>query len=105
MKFITTMKSSLGAIYNKVAVRKEGLKEYVRRKCDDIPPQRRFRIVATAFVVFALLALFVFGRSIYNIYNGTHSSPDFGNIKMMPMPDKGDEPKIENIYGSESSME
>lgn len=79
--------------------------EYVRRKCDDIPPQKRFKVVAVAFVLFALLALFVFGKSMYNIYNGVHSNPDFGNIKQMPMPDKGNEPVINYLYGSEDTVE
>ena len=89
MKF-KTLKEKIGLLYNKVSSRKESAVEYVRRKCDDIPPQKRFRVVAVAFVLFALLALFVFGKSIYNIYNGVHSNPDFGTIKQMPMPDKGD---------------
>lgn len=100
-----TLKEKIGLLYNKVSSRKEGAVEYVRRKCDDIPPQKRFRVVAVAFVLFALLALFVFGKSIYNIYNGVHSNPDFGTIKQMPMPEKGDNPTPEIFYGSEDAME
>lgn len=92
-------------LFNKVAQRKEGAVEYVRRKCDDIPPQKRFRVVAIAFALFALLALFVFGKSMYNIYNGVHCNPDFGNIKQMPMPEKGNSPAINNFYGSEEPVE
>lgn len=92
-------------LFNKVMQRKEGAAEYVRRKCDDIPPQKRFRVVAVAFLLFAMLALFVFGKSMYNIYNGVHSNPDFGNIKQMPMPVKGESPAINNFYGSEEPVE
>lgn len=92
-------------LFNKVAQRKEGAVEYVRRKCDDIPPQKRFRVVAVVFLLFAMLALFVFGKSMYNIYNGVHSNPDFGNIKQMPMPEKGDSPAINDFYGSEEPVE
>lgn len=92
--------NKIGLLYNKVSSRKESVVEYVRRKCDDIPPQKRFRVVAVAFALFALLALFVFGKSIYNIYNGVHSNPDFGTIKQMPMPEKGDNPTPEIFYGS-----
>lgn len=102
---IKSLKEKIGHIYNKVSSRKESALEYVRRKCDDIPPQMRFRIVAVAFALFALLSLFVFGKSMYNIYNGVHSNPDFGNIKQMPMPDKGDNPTPEIFYGSEDAME
>lgn len=102
---IGLLKEKIGHLYNKVSARREGAVEYVRRKCDDIPPQKRFKVVAVAFVLFALLALFVFGKSIYNIYNGVHSNPDFGNIKQMPMPEKGDNPTLEIFYGSEDAME
>ena len=102
---IKSLKEKIGLLHNKVSSRKESAVEYVRRKCDDIPPQKRFRIVAVAFAMFALLALFVFGKSMYNIYNGVHSNPDFGNIKQMPMPDKGSEITINNLYGSEKSVE
>jgi len=97
--------NALHSLYNKVAQHKESSKEWLRRKCDDIPPQKRFRIVAVAFVLFALLALFVFGKSMYNIYTGVHSNPDFGNIKQMPMPDKGDSPQISDLYGFENAMD
>lgn len=102
---IRLIPDALRSLYNKVAQRKEGAVEYVRRKCDDIPPQKRFRIVAVAFVLFALLALFVFGKSMYNIYHGVSNSPDFGTIKQMPMPDKGDEPVTADFYGSEEPVE
>ena len=71
---LKTLKEKIGLLYNKVSSRKENAVEYVRRKCDDIPPQKRFRVVAVAFVLFTLLALFVFGKSIYNIYNGVSIS-------------------------------
>lgn len=100
-----TLKEKIGLLYNKVSSRKESALEYVRRKCDDIPPQKRFMMVAIAFVLFALLALFVFGKSIYNIFNGVHSNPDFGTIKQMLMPEKGDKPTQEIFYGSEDAME
>lgn len=102
---IKSLKEKIGHLYNKVSSRQESAVEYVRRKCDDIPPQKRFRIVAVAFALFALLALFVFGKSMYNIYNGVHCNPDFGNIKQMPMPDKGDKTDTNILYGSENSME
>lgn len=102
---IRRLKEKIGLLYNKVSSRKESALEYVRRKCDGIPPQKRFRIVAIAFVLFALLALFVFGNSIYNIYNGVHSNPDFGTIKQMPMPDKGDKTDLNILNGYEDSME
>lgn len=102
---IKSLKEKIGHLYNKVSSRQESAVEYVRRKCDDIPPQKRFRIVAVAFALFALLALFVFGKSMYNIYNGVHCNPDFGNIKQMPMPDKGDKTYTNIFYGSENSME
>ena len=102
---IRLIPDALRSLYNKVAQRREGGVEYVRRKCDEIPPQKRFRIVAIAFVLFALLALFVFGKSMYNIYHGVRSHPDFGSIKQMPMPDKGTEPVITDLYGSEEPVE
>lgn len=102
---IGLLKEKIGHLYNKVSARREDAVEYVRRKCDDIPPQKRFKVVAVAFVLFALLALFVFGKSMYNIYNGVHSNPDFGNIKQMPMPDKGNKPVINDLYGSENTVE
>jgi len=102
---IKSLKEKIGHLYNKVSSRQESAVEKASRKCDDIPPQKRFRIVAVAFALFALLALFVFGKSMYNIYNGVHCNPDFGNIKQMPMPDKGDKTYTNIFYGSENSME
>ena len=43
---LKTLKEKIGLLYNKVSSRKESAVEYVRRKCDDIPPQKRFRVVA-----------------------------------------------------------
>lgn len=77
----------------------------MRRKCDDKPPQKRFRIVAVAFVLFAQLTLFMFGKAMYNIYHGVRSHPDFGSIKQMPMPDKGTKPVITDLYGFEEPVE
>lgn len=110
---IKSLKEKIGLLYNnigllynnKVSCRKESAVEYVRRKCDGIPPQKRFKVVAVAFALFALLALFVFGKSMYNIYNGVHSNPDFGTIKQMPMPDKGNQTDSNIFYGSEDPME
>lgn len=102
---IKSLKEKIGLLYNKVSCRKVSAVEYVRRFCDGIPPQKRFTVVGVAFVLFALLALFVFGKSMYNIYNGVHSNPDFGTIKQMPMPNKGDKTYSNIIYGSEDSME
>lgn len=102
---IKSLKEKIGHLCNKVSDRKVGALKYVRRKCDDIPPQKRFRVVAIAFTIFALLALYVFGKSMYNIYNGVNSNPDFGSIKQMPMPDKGDKITINDFYGSEKSVE
>lgn len=99
------LKEKIGRLYNKVYAHKEGMVDYVRRKCDDIPPQRRFRVVATAFAIFALLALFVFGKSMYNIYHGVRSTPSFGSMTTLPVPEKGDETNLNLFDGSESIME
>ena len=54
-------------LFNKLVQRKEGAVEYVRRKCDDIPPLKRFRGVAVAFLLSASRALFVFGKYMDNL--------------------------------------
>ncbi len=47
---IKTLKEKIGLLYNKVSGRKESAVEYVRRKCDAIPPQKRFRVVHGSFI-------------------------------------------------------
>lgn len=37
---IKSLKEKIGHLYNKVSCRKESAVEYVRRKCDGIPPRR-----------------------------------------------------------------
>lgn len=59
------------AIYNKVWGKpKSALGAYLRRKCDDIPANRRLTLITVLLSLFIITAFFVFGNACYRIGRG-----------------------------------
>lgn len=87
------------AIYNKVWGKpKSALGEYLRRKCDGIPANRRLTIITVLLSLFIITAFFVFGNACYRIGRGQalmeRIEPEHIEGLELPPLDNGDTPDI-----------
>lgn len=91
-------------IYNKMWGKpKSVVGEFLRRKCDSIPENRRLMVVTVLLSLFVLTAFFVFGNACYRIGRG-HAAVeriDTGHIEGMTLPDSdGDSPDMVQLKRS-----
>ena len=63
------LSKSIGhSIYNNVwSVPKGAVGNFLRRRCDGIPENRRLAVIAVPLSLFILIAFFVFGNACYRI--------------------------------------
>lgn len=66
------LSKSIGrSIYNKVwSVPNGAVGNFLRRRCDGIPENRRLAVIAVLLSLFILTAFFVFGNACYRIGRG-----------------------------------
>lgn len=97
MKLFSSLRSAIhnSAIYNKVLGKPKGIVgNYLRRKCDGIPEERRLLVVAVMSALFVLTAFIVFGHACYRIGRG-HTLTEQMEIRHiegldLPVPDNSD---------------
>ena len=70
---------------------------------DGLPPETRRRIVLGMFAVFAVLALYTFGRAVYDIGRHDDSRMETGHAGQveLPTPTEKDNHLIPYLYGTE----
>ena len=61
------IKKSFWGVYWKLHDQKKRLMERLKGYLDGLPPKTRKRIVLTMFAAFAVLALYTFGKAVYDI--------------------------------------
>ena len=64
------IKKSLWSAYRKLHDQRKRLVERLKGYLDGLPPKTRKRIVLTMFAAFAVLALYTFGKAVYDIGSG-----------------------------------
>ena len=74
-------------IYNKVwGVPKVTVGNFLRRRCDGIPENRRLAVIAVLLSLFILAAFFVFGNACYRIGKGDAAKYRIEHIKTLDIP-------------------
>ena len=77
----------------------ERLKGYL----DGLPPKTRKRIVLAMFAAFAVLALYTFGKAVYDIGNGGNKGMEIdhaGRVEL-PVPQETNNHLILYLYGTD----
>ena len=97
---------SLWRVYWKLHDQRKRLVERLKGYLDGLPPKIRKRIVLTMFAAFAVLALYTFGKAVYDIgrNDGSRMETDHaGRVELSVKPDKNDHftPYYNNIYGTD----
>lgn len=97
---------SLWRVYWKLHDQRKRLVERLKGYLDGLPPKTRKRIVLTMFAAFAVLALYTFGKAVYDIgrNDGSRMETDHaGRVELSVKPDKNDHftPYYNNMYGTD----
>ncbi len=97
---------SLWRVYWKLHDQRKRLVERLKGYLDGLPPKIRKRIVLTMFAAFAVLALYTFGKAVYDIgrNDGSRMETDHaGRVELSVKPDKNDHftPYYNNMYGTD----
>ena len=97
---------SLWRVYWKLHDQRKRLVERLKGYLDGLPPKIRKRIVLTMFAAFAVLALYTFGKAVYDIgrNDGSRMETDHaGRVELSLKPDKNDHftPYYNNMYGTD----
>ena len=97
---------SLWRVYWKLHDQRKRLVERLKGYLDGLPPKIRKRIVLTMFAAFAVLAIYTFGRAVYDIgrNDGSRMETDHaGRVELSVKPDKNDHftPYYNNMYGTD----
>ena len=84
------IKKSLWSAYWKLHDQRKRLVERLKGYLDGLPPKTRKRIVLTMFAAFTVLALYTFGKAVYDIgrNDGSRMETDHdGRVELSVKPD------------------
>ena len=84
------IKKSLWSAYWKLHDKKKMLVARLKGYLDGLPPKTRKRIVLTMFAAFAVLALYTFGKAVYDIGSGGNGGMKIdhaGQVELSVKPD------------------
>ena len=86
--------------------KRKQLKERLKGYLDGLPPKTRKRIVLTMLAAFAVLALYTFGKAVYDIgrNDGSWMVEDHaGQVELSIKPEANDHftPYYNNMYGTD----
>ena len=94
---------SLWRVYWKLHDQRKRLVERLKGYLDGLPPKIRKRIVLTMFAAFAVLALYTFGKAVYDIgrNDGSRMETDHaGRVELSVKPDNNHN-VIPYLYGTD----
>lgn len=80
------IRKSLWGAYWKLHDQKKELTVWVKRRLDGLPEKTRKRIVLVMFAVFALLALYTFGKAVYDIGRNDGRRMEIEPIERLELP-------------------
>ena len=97
------IKKSLWSAYWKLHDKKKMLMERLKGYLDGLPPKTRKRIVLTMFAAFAVLALYTFGKAVYDIGSGGNGGMkiDHAGRVELPVQQKTENHLIPYLYGTD----
>ena len=94
---------SLWRVYWKLHDQRKRLVERLKGYLDGLPPKIRKRIVLTMFAAFAVLALYTFGKAMYDIGSGGNGGMkiDHAGRVELPVQQKMENHLIPYLYGTD----
>ena len=97
------IKKSLWSAYWKLHDKKKMLVERLKGYLDGLPPKTRRRIVLAMLIAFAALALYTFGKAVYDIGRNDGSRMETGHAGRveLPTPAETDNHLTPYLYGPE----
>ena len=97
------IKKSLWSAYWKLHDKKKMLVARLKGYLDGLPPKTRKRIVLTMLAAFTVLALYTFGRAIYDIGRNDGSRMETGHAGRveLPTPAETDNHLTPYLYGTD----
>ena len=100
------IRKSFWSAYWKLHDKKKMLVARLKGYLDGLPPKTRRRIVLTMLAAFAVLALYTFGKAVYDIgrNDGSRIVTDHaGPVELSVKPDKNDHftPYYNDMYGTD----
>ena len=100
------IKKSFWSTYWKLHDKKKMLVARIKGYLDGLPPKTRKRIVLAMLTAFAVLALYTFGKAVYDIgrNDGSQIVTDHaGQVELSLKPEVGDNftPYYNNMYGTD----
>ena len=97
------IKKSLWSAYWKLHDKKKMLMERLKGYLDGLPPKTRKRIVLTMFAAFAVLALYTFGKAVYDIgrNDGSWMEIDHAGQVELSVQQKTENHLIPYLYGTD----
>ncbi len=100
---VKSIRKTMWGAYWKLHDQKKRLVAKLKGYLDGLPPKNRKRIVLTMFAAFAVLALYTFGKAIYDIgrSDGTNLVTDHaGQVELSVKPDNNHK-VIPYLYGTD----
>ena len=100
------IRKSFWSAYWSLHDKRKQLKERLKGYLDGLPPRIRKRIVLTMLAAFAVLALYTFGKAVYDIgrNDGSRMVKDHaGQVELSIKPEANDHftPYYNNMYGTD----
>ena len=98
-----SIRKSAWSAYWKLHDRRKRLVERLKGYLDGLPPKTRKRIVLAMFTAFAVLALYTFGKAVYDIGNGGNGGMEIdhaGRVEL-PVQRETDNHLIPYLYGTD----
>ena len=100
------IRKSLWSAYWKLHDKKKMLAARLKRYLDGLPPETRRRIVLGMLAAFAVLALYTFGKALYDIGRNDGSrmvTEHAGQVGLSVKPDKNNHftPNYNSTYGTD----
>ena len=97
------IKKSLWSAYWTLHDKKKMLMERLKGYLDGLPPKTRKRIVLTMFAAFAVLALYTFGKAVYDIgrNDGSRMVTDHAGQVELSVQQKTENHLIPYLYGTD----
>ena len=99
------IRKSQWSAYRKLHDKKKMLVARLKGYLDGLPPETRRRVVLVMFAIFAALALYTFGKAVYDIGSGGNDGMKIdhaGQVELSVKPDKNDRfTPYYNMYGTD----
>lgn len=94
-----SIRKSLWGLYWTLHDRKAKLVTRLKERLDSLPERTRKRIVLAMFILFALLALYTFGKAVYDIGRNDGRQIEINHMERLELPAQPTKNKNAMRYG------